>query len=261
MLAHVKGRRCAGILSDVPDTTPQPRSAARTVSVIFGALAGFVAVGLLIAGGVVLWANSKKDHDGYVSTSSEHFSTSAYAIATDNLDVKIDAPGWIINRDHYGKVRLKVKSQMGKPVFVGVAPTRAVQDYLSSTAHEQVTDVSYAPFRASSDYYPGGRRPAPPAAQRFWVASAHGAGRQTLTWDVHRGSWSIVVMNADGSRGVDVGVSAGARLPFLAALGWGAAGGGVLLLVVAGGLMYAGLRTRRTATAGAAALETQPATA
>jgi hypothetical protein len=229
--------------------------------VILGALAGFVAVGLLIAGGVVLWANAKKDHDGYVSTASERFSTGAYAIATDNLDVKIDAPGWIINPDHYGKVRLKVKPRTGKPVFIGIAPTRAVERYLSASAHDQLTDVSYAPFRSSTDYYPGGRRPAAPAAQRFWVASAHGTGSQTLTWDVRRGDWSVVLMNADGSRGVDAGVSAGARLPFLAAVGWGSVGGGLLLLAVAGGLMYTGLRTRRVAAAAPGPLETQPATA
>jgi hypothetical protein len=244
----------------VPDTTPKPRSAARTVSVIVGALAAFLAVGLLIAGGVVLWANSKKDHDGYVSTASERFSTGAYAIATDNLDVKIDAPDWIINRDHYGKVRLKVKPSTGKPVFVGIAPTREVERYLSASAHDQLTDVSYSPFRASSDYYPGGRRPAAPAAQRFWAASAHGQGNQTLTWNVRRGDWSIVLMNADGSRGVDAGVSAGARLPFLAAVGWGSVGGGLLLLAVAGGLMFVGLRTPRPEPV-TAALDPQPATA
>jgi hypothetical protein len=124
-----------------------------------------------------------------------------------------------------------------------------------------VTDVSYPSFHASYDFYPGGRRPAAPAAQRFWVASAHGGGRQTVTWSVRRGDWSIVVMNADGTAGVDAGVSAGARLPFLAALGWSAVGGGLLLLVVAGGLMYVGLRSRAAAPAGANALDAQPAAA
>jgi hypothetical protein len=244
----------------VPDTPPTHRSAARTVSVIAGALAAFLAVGLLIAGGVVLWANAKKDHAGYVSTASERFSTTGYAIATDNLDVKIDAPDWVVNRDNYGKIRLKVKPSTGKPVFVGIAPTREVERYLSASAHDQLTDVSYAPFRSSSDYYPGGRRPAAPAAQHFWVASAHGEGDQTLTWSVRRGDWSIVLMNADGSRGVDAGVSAGARLPFLAAVGWGSVGGGLLLVAVAGGLMFAGLRTPRLPPV-QPALEPQPATA
>jgi hypothetical protein len=245
----------------VPDTTPQPRGAARTISVIAGALVAFLAIGLIIAGGVVLWVNGKKDHAGYVSTKSERFSTGAYAIATNNLDANIDAPHWIVNSDHYGKIRLKVTPRSDKPVFVGIAPTRSVERYLASTAHDQVTDVSYPHFRASYDYYPGGRRPASPAAQRFWVASAHGAGKQTLTWTVHRGSWSIVLMNADGSRGVDAGVSAGARLPFLAAVGWSSLGGGVLLVALAGGLMFVGLRGRRAPAEGPAAFDAQPAAA
>jgi hypothetical protein len=259
-LPQATRRRRAGIVTVVPETS-QPRSAARTASVVAGAIAAFVAAGLLIAGGVVLWVNGKKDHAGYVSTKSERFSSGAYAIATNNLDADIDAPHWIVSPDHYGKIRLRVTPRAGKPVFVGIAPTRAVERYLDATAHDQLTDVSYPHFRASYDYYSGGRRPAPPAAQRFWVASAHGAGRQTVTWNVRRGSWSIVLMNADGSRGVDAGVSAGARLPFLAALGWGSLGGGVLMVAIAAGLMVAGLRRRAAAPAGAGALEPQPVSA
>jgi hypothetical protein len=78
-----------------------------------------------------------------------------------------------------------------------------------------------------------------------------------VTWNVKRGSWSIVVMNADGSAVVDTAISAGARLPILAALGWGSVGGGLLLLAVAGGLMFVG-RAPRRATARSAALEAQP---
>jgi hypothetical protein len=245
----------------MPATTPQPHGAARTASVIVGAIVGFIAIGLLIAGGVVLWANSKKDHDGYISTHTERFSSNAYAIATDNLDAKIDAPDWVVNPDHYGKLRLKVAPRNGKPVFVGVAPTRAVEDYLARTAHETVTDIDYNPFHASYDYDAGTHRPGLPADQGIWVASAHGAGKQTLTWSVRRGSWSIVVMNADGSAGVDAGVSAGARLPFLVWVGWGAVGGGLLLLVVAGGLMFVGLRARRPAASAAAPLDPRPAAA
>jgi hypothetical protein len=70
-------------------------------------------------------------------------------------------------------------------------------------------------------------------------------------------------MNADGSAGVDAGVSAGARLPFLVWVGWGSVGGGLLLLVAAGGLMFVGLRARRpaAATAAAAPLDPRPAAA
>ena len=74
----------------------------------------------------------------------------------------------------------------------------------------------------------------------------HGAGRQTLTWKVQRGSWSIVLMNADGSPAVDARVSAGASIPLLTELGWGSLGAGLLLLAAAAGLLLVGIRTPLT---------------
>ncbi|HEY7373589.1 MAG TPA: hypothetical protein VIF57_15620 [Polyangia bacterium] len=245
----------------MPATTPQPRRTARTLAVIGGAVAGFLAVGLLIAGGVVLWVNGKKDDAGYIATASEPFATNAYAMTSGDLDVKLDAPGWIVNRDNYGKVRLKVSPHGGKPVFVGVAPTRDVEAYLGRSAHETVSNISYSPFSAAYSYHEGKRRPGLPTAQPFWAASVHGSGAQTLTWNVKHGSWSIVVMNADGSAVVDTAISAGARLPFLAALGWGSVGGGLLLLAAAGGLVFVGQRAPRRAVTAGSPLETQPAAA
>jgi hypothetical protein len=236
-------------------------TAGRTLSVVAGTIAGFVAIGLLIAGGVVLWINGHKDHDGYVSTASERFATSTYAVTTDNLDVNVDAPGWVINRDRYGKIRLRAASRGGKAIFVGIAPTKSVSAYLGASAHASVTDVSYPSFKASYTDHPGGLRPAPPASKRFWVASAHGTGKQTLSWNVKHGSWSIVVMNADASRGVDARVSAGARLPFLPAVGWGSVGGGLLLLAAAGGLVFVGLRSPRPRSGAPGAVDLQPAAA
>jgi hypothetical protein len=108
-----------------------------------------------------------------------------------------------------------------------------------------VTDFASSPFRADYRAEPGAAVPAPPAQQRFWDASAHGAGRQTLTWDVQDGDWSVVVMNADGSPGVDAGVSAGASLGWLDEAGWISLATGLILLAGAGGLLYLGVRPRR----------------
>jgi hypothetical protein len=65
-----------------------------------------------------------------------------------------------------------------------------------------------------------------------------------MTWKVREGDWSVVIMNADGSAGVDAGVRAGADLPFLAPAGWITLGGGIVLLAAAGGLLFLGMRTR-----------------
>jgi hypothetical protein len=77
-----------------------------------------------------------------------------------------------------------------------------------------------------------------PAGQEFWVASATGAGRQALTWDIQAGDWDVVVMNADASRGVTVDATAGIKTGLLLPIGIGllagglATGGGAAVLIV-----------------------------
>jgi hypothetical protein len=214
-------------------------------SVILGSLVGLVALGVLAFGALALWGDAQKDDQGYISTSAHRFSASTYAIATDELDVDMGGPGSVIERDRYGKLRLQATSNADKPVFVGIAPTRDVAAYLRGTAHSTVADIDTSPFRAEYETRGGAGRPTPPAAHRFWTASAHGTGTQTVTWDVEDGAWSIVVMNADGSRGVDARVSAGANVPFLDDVGWILLGGGLALLVLSGGLIYLGARAPR----------------
>ena len=103
----------------------------------------------------------------------------------------------------------------GKPVFAGIARTRDVDAYLRGTAHDDADRHRRRPVRADVPARTGGdRRPRAPADQGFWVATA-GTARKPLDWKVKDGTWSVVVMNADGSAGVDARVSAGASLPFL----------------------------------------------
>ena len=221
----------------------------RVIGLTTGAIAALAAAALLAAGGAVLWADSKKDDDGYATTKTHTFTSSGYAIASDDLDFDEDGPGTLLDEDLYGHLRLKVDPHGDRPVFVGIARTADVERYLGATAHSVVTDVNLDPFEADYRTHGGGRPPAAPADQRFWVASAHGSGPQTVTWKVSNGGWSIVVMNADGSRGVDAGVSAGASLPILTPVGWGLAGGALLLALVAAALVAVGIRDPRPAVA------------
>ena len=227
----------------MPDTTPRtsPRSIAL---VIVGAVVAVIAAGFLVAGAAVLVADSTKDDDGYLSTSSERFATRTAALATDNLDVNLDGLSDVVSSDHYGKVRLRVAPTNGKHVFVGIARTRDVDAYLGSVAHATVTDIGTGPFRVEQVDVAGRHRAAPPARRDIWSASAHGAGTQTLTWGVEDGSWSVVVMNEDGTPGVGARVSAGARLPFLTALGWSTVGGALLFLAGGIALIVTGARPR-----------------
>jgi hypothetical protein len=231
---------------------PAPRrSGGRIAALIASGVAALLAVGFIAAGALLLWGDSKKDSEGYLSTGKDRYAASTYALASDNLDIDLDGAGWIVDRDDLGKVRLKVQSSAGKPVFVGIARTSDVSDYLRGTAYTAVTDVDYSPFHASyRDHDRSGvRPPALPADQDFWAAAAHGPGTQTVAWDLQDGDWSIVVMNADGSRGVDTDITAGAKVPFLGTLGWVSFGGALVLLIAAGTLVYLGVRTPRPPTA------------
>src|SRR4051794_36438352 len=228
--------------------SPPTRGASgpQVAAIVGGSVAGILALLALVAGGLLLWGDSHKDRDGYLSTGSDPYSTRTYAIATDTLDVDGDIPGAV--QDLAGKIRVRVAPHgADKPMFVGIAPTSEVSRYLRDSAHATVTDVNYDPFEATYRTKGGERRPAPPAAQRFWAASAQGTGTQSLTWDVKDGSWSIVVMNADGSAGVNAGVSAGVRLGWLQRAGPASLGTGALLAALAGGLLFVGPRPGRRA--------------
>ena len=166
-------------------------------------------------------------------------SRSAYAITTPNLEVGAGAPGFLLKADRYGTIRLETMAKGGKPLFVGVARTRDVDAYLRGVAHSEVSDIDYAPFRARYDQRRRApARPARPAQQRIWAAR----GEHALTWDVQSGDWSVVVMNADGSRGVAAAVSAGAKVPYIAEIAYVTLGFGLLFVIATTALTMYGTR-------------------
>ena len=188
-------------------TAPAPtRSGPSTAALVAAAAVGLLSLIVLAFGSVLLYGNSKKNDDGYLSTASHRLHTSTSAIATDDLDIDTLGSGWLIDEDRYGKIELTAKSNDGKPVFVGIARSRDAQAYLKGTDHTTLRDVDFAPFTADYRAHPAERSPGAPASHSIWVASSQGDGRQAVKWDVKHGSWSIVVMNADGSRGVDADV-------------------------------------------------------
>jgi hypothetical protein len=229
----------------IPPQRTRPSAGGRIAALVVAAAAGLLAFGFLASGGGLLWADTKKDEQGYFSTGSDRFSTSTYAISTEELDVDADVPGWLLDENRYGQARLRVTPRDGEPVFVGIAPTQDVEAYLRPVAHSTVTDLDYEPFRAEYRDSAGGAPQGAPSEQSFWTASAQGSDTQTVAWDVEEGSWSVVVMNADGSRGVDAGISAGARVAFLGTLGWVLVGIGAVLALAAAALLYAGGRPPR----------------
>ena len=221
---------------------PKRTSGGRIALIITGSIASLMAVALIGFGALALWGDSQKDDNGYLSTDSHRFAASTHALATDNLDIDLDGAEKLVNTSDFGDIRLEVAPEGDKSMFVGIARTDDVKSYLGNVAHTSVTDLDTDPFEADYRTQSGNGTPAPPADERIWAVSSTGTGTQTLDWDVEEGDWSVVVMNADGSAGVQADVSAGAKLPFLTEIGWSAIGSGALLALIAAGMILFGAR-------------------
>ena len=239
------------------------KNTARITLIITGAVTALIATALVLGGSLALYGEIEKDDDGYLTTDAQRFSADTRALATENLDVDLGEGDWVVRPDDLGKVRLEAESRDGKELFVGIASTSDVERYLGGVPHTAVRDVEAGPFDSfDADYtrHAGHGRPASPEHADIWVASNHGTGPQKVDWEIEDGDWSIVVMNADGSLGVDADVSAGADIPFLNELGWTALGSGSFALVLGIGLIVLGVRRPNDPT-GTLATGSVPATA
>jgi hypothetical protein len=212
----------------------------RTGRLVGGIVVTIAAAAVAAAGGTLLWADAtQRDDAGYFSTHSHRFHSGSRAISTEKVDLG-GFPHWV-----GAKARVEVASP-SRAVFVGIARTKDVESYLAGVDHATATDLDWDPFRARYVEHPGSRLPAAPASRDFWAASTTGAGTRSVTWKLRSGQWSVVVMNADGSRGVDVQARAGVDWPPIFPLGLGLTSGGVLLLA-AGAAIITSSRRRRVA--------------
>lgn len=228
-----------------PQPQPPPHSGSRTAAIAVASVMAALSLAAVALGAVSLWGDSQRDDQGYFTTATHRYTATSSALTSEEIEVDADVPGWVGGDDGiFGDLRMRVASRDGEPVFVGVARTADVERYLAGSSHTEVTDIDTDPFEAEYADHPGEGRPSAPAEEDIWVASTEGPGEQTLDWEIRDGRWSVVVMNPDGSRGVDVDASAGVSVGFLEPLGWGLLGGGALLLFGAAGVLYVGLRRR-----------------
>jgi hypothetical protein len=237
---------------------------ARITLIITGAVTALIATALVIGGSLALYGEIEKDDDGYLTSDTHRFSGDTRALATGNLDLDLGEGDWVVSPDNLGKVRLEAESRDGKELFVGIARTSDVERYLGGVPHTTVDDVEAGPFESLDPEYtrhPGNGHPASPEHADIWVASNQGRGQQTVDWEVEDGEWSVVVMNADGSLGVDADISAGADIPFLNELGWTALGSGSFALAFGVFLIALGARRPNGPSGTAPVRGTAPAAA
>ena len=208
----------------------------RAALVALGA-ALIVSGGVLVAGGGALVA--VVGPDGTLSSGDTTLTSTTSALVTSQGD--IDARGAEILTDP--SLELKVRSS-DKPVFVGVGPADEVDRYLAGASIEKVTDFELNPFGMTTDVRDGATHPGSPLDETFWVAQSTGSASAETTWDVQDGHYRVVVMNADGSPGIQVEGDFGLHVPRVVDIGAGLLAGGLVLVPVGVALVVVGLRTR-----------------
>jgi hypothetical protein len=219
------------------------------ISVVAGAvlvLAGLVA---LPAGGTALWFDQAgRDSGGYVSTDLQRLSSPGYAISTEPGALRFDGPSRVMNR-LLGEVRITGRSATDAPLFIGIAADRDVTPYLASVEHTVVSRLDGTPLEPVYRQYSGQAPGQLPGDERFWVADTAGTGVQTVNWQPRAGDWSIVVLNADGSRAVQADLGIGATVPWLDDLAFSLIGLGLIFLLAGALLISLALRaSHRDAT-------------
>jgi hypothetical protein len=214
----------------------------RVLALIFGCLLLLASLTLAAGGAAVAIANStQRDAGGYLMSDRVALEAGGYAITSANLEIQGAArlPHRIL-----GTAKVTVTPNGDIPVFVGVAKTSDVQSYLGGVRRTQVTVFAEDPVYQQLT---GGAPAMAPTRSDIWIAQAAGSRAQTLTWPVENGNWTIVVMNADGSRGVSADVTTGATVPGIEWIYGGLfVGAGVTLLI---GLVILAATVRRTRSA------------
>ncbi len=237
--------------------------AGKIVLLVIGSLIVTIGVALMFGGGALMGIDTTfTDDEGYLTSPRGTLERDVYAIVGEALF----EGEWIWWYRHPTTVRIRMSGD--RPLFLGIAPRAELEDYLSDVSYARIESVDFRSCRKEGvwsvevEQHAGTDEPAPPASEPFWQASVQGDGTQTLKWRIEPGDWALAVMNADGSRGIDVTGTVAAEAPWLLAVGIGLLAAGVLLtglgvLIVL--LVARGTRSRLAETPSVGELTVSPA--
>jgi hypothetical protein len=200
---------------------------------------------LMAGGGGLMWLSGTLENDNTLFTSrTTSLKANSYAIVSEPFDIDWydESQGERWGLGDFVKVKVAAESNdSSKGIFVGIARETDVDDYLSGVPYHEITEWTSDPFddpEVQLRLHAGSLTPADPASETFWEVSAHGTGKQAVEWKPETGRWVLVIMNEDGSAGIDMSGALGAELPWLFWLGLGLLFVGVLALVGGAIMVY-----------------------
>ena len=226
-------------------------SGGKIVLLVFGIIILLISLVPLLSGGGLMWAEKAlRDSEGFYTTKAIQLEKDSHAIVTKpaNIDLGGDWEWFSWGRRWHPSdfLTLKIEGSSNDPskqIFIGMAEVSDLEAYLEDVDYDEVTDFRLRRPRLGYTNHPGTSEPQAPTTQTFWTASAHGGGTQSLEWGVEEGTYSLVLMNDDGSRGLDLNALVGVKVPPVV---WGISVGlligGIVLLGIAILMIYLAVR-------------------
>lgn len=221
----------------------------RTLLVVVGVIMLIVGLAIMAGGGALLFSNQTlKDQEGFYSTRTIKVKRDSHAVTTLPAEIHF-GPAWFL--DWTEAIAVKVEGENKDPsreLFIGIGNSEQVSEYLRDATIDEIRNFRmYHPFSKPAITYrrvSGNTAPADPTAQTFWKASAKGTGPQIMKWNPEEGNYVLVIMNANGSRGLNFEGSLGVKIPLMSGLTIGLLVGGFIIVLFAFLLVYLAVRTR-----------------
>lgn len=203
-----------------PEVASAGYGAVSIIFIIIGVITLLISFGTVVGGSMLIWADDNlTDDEGYYVTDTLRMNRPSYAIISEPAEVELGSSG-VFDWGNLATFKTEVHSvDPESSVFIGVAREDDVYRYLGNVSHDMIIDfkVDSAEFEYSS--FTGNFRPNDPTEQTFWEESVYGPGNQVLKWELETGTWIFVIMNVDGSAGIDVEAEIGARVPWVLDIG------------------------------------------
>ncbi len=226
--------------------------AGKVLVVLFGGFLILVGVPILLGGTALMGVTrSLNDGYGYIGVSGVDLGTSTQAIVFRPMHIdemvidEIDGPMvryWRPEPGDFIDLKFTLESNNGKDVFIGIAEESDAASVFAGKAYNAIVDVDMDhPYDSNPQItyrrYSGDPLEGSPADLSIWSAYAIG-DELTLEWAPEEGDYWIVIMNLDGSAGVDVDAGLGVKAPFLDFIGKGLLFGGLVCFGLGALIIY-----------------------
>jgi len=217
-------------------------SAGKIILLIFGIIVLLISFGLISGGGTLFWADARYvDDAGFLTSDALRIERDSRAVVAGPIEID-QAALKVLRR--IGVITVfefeGINNNPSKPIFMGVADEADLENYLNNVDYDEITSIDFGWHldfdEVTYDNHPGTSTPSAPASETIWTASVDGTAAETLVWETEAGSYSIVMMNSDGSSGIDLDVVFKAKIPSIAGFAVGFLVVGIVFLI-AGGLM------------------------